>query len=320
MSTSPVVSVTARRTVSDPEPVPRVTLVVLSYNRPALLEKALRTAVAQRHANFDILVVDNRSPASARVREVVSAFDGVRLIANEQNLGFTGGMNRGIAEATGEYLYLTEDDVELAADCVSILVGYLREHPEVGIAGPIMWNRHSPTIRCAGGQFRLGTIYQMKVTGAGEPGWPDDSPFRTMFLRGAMIAARTALLRQVGGFHADFFMYSEDVELCSRVLELGRAIVIVPAARVYHHEPPDAPESPFLAFHKHKNLAALYLLHAPLAVLPAYVLRYAVIDGVKRLFRDSASLPMMLRAWGWVLVRSLKLLAERFRRGTWATS
>ena len=34
-------------------------------------------------------------------REVVSALDGVRLIANAQNRGFTGGMNQGIADATG---------------------------------------------------------------------------------------------------------------------------------------------------------------------------------------------------------------------------
>jgi GT2 family glycosyltransferase len=293
---------------------PLATIVVLSYNRPALLEKALRTVVAQTCSTFDVLVVDNQSPSSDRVREVVSAFDGVRLIANEQNLGFTGGMNQGIADAAGEYVYLTEDDVELAPDCVEILVGYLREHPEVGMAGPTMWNRHTPTIRCAGGQFKLGTTYQMKVTGAGEPGLPDDSPFRTMFLPGAMIAARTSLLRQVGGFHSDFFMYREDVELCSKILERGLGIAIVPAARVYHHEPPDVPEPPVLAFHKHKNLAALYLLHAPLAVLPEYVMRYAVIDGFKRLFRNRETVPAWFKAWAWVAAAAPRLLAERIKR------
>jgi hypothetical protein len=72
--------------------------------------------------------------------------------------------------------------------------------------------------------------------------------------RGSIELSRTALVRQAGGFHADCCM----------------------------------------AFHKHKNLSALYRLHAPLAVLPEYVTRYAVIDGAKRLFG--------------------------FRRNTWATS
>ena len=299
---------------------PRVTIVVLSYNRPALLERALQTIAAQSCRNFETVVVDNRSPSSDRVRAVVSAFKDVRLIANDENLGFTGGMNQGIAEATGEYVYLTEDDVELAADCVELLVEYLRTHPETGMAGPVMWDRHTPTIRCAGGQFTLGPTYQMQVTGAGNAAMADEAPFLTMFLPGAMIAARTSVLRQVGGFHSDFFMYREDVELCSRMLERGLHIAIVPSARVYHHEPAEGPEPPFLAFHKHKNLAALYLLHAPLAVLPEYVMRYAVIDGIKRLFRDWASLPALVKAWGWVLLRSPKLFLERYRRTTWATS
>lgn len=299
---------------------PLVTVVVLSYNRPALLETALRTIAAQTYPRLETLVIDNRSPSSERVRAIVSAFGGVRLMANDDNRGFTGGMNQGIEAAAGEYVYLTEDDVELAPNCIELLVAYLREHPDVGMAGPVMWNRHSPTIRCAGGEFALGPIYQMRVTGAGETHLPDEAPFRTMFLPGAMIAARTDLLRKLGGFHADFFMYREDVELCAKVLERGLGIAVVPAARVYHHEPPDVSDPPVIVFHKHKNLAALYLLHARPSVLPEYVMRYAVIDGMKRLLRDRASLPAWLRAWCWVLVRSPKLLGERFRRSAWAAS
>jgi len=110
------------------------------------------------------------------------------------------------------------------------------------------------------------------------------------------------------------FMYGEDVELCSRVLEHGLTVAIVPAARVYHHEPPDAADSDALSFHKQKNLAALYLLHAPLRVLPEFFVRYAAIAGAKQLLTNRATVPSWLKAWSWVAMRSPKLLAERWRR------
>lgn len=300
------------RTATDP--AVNVTIVVLSHNRPALLEKALRSITEQTCPDCEVLVVDNASPSSARIHDLVNSFDGVRLLANPTNRGFTGGMNQGLAEANGEYVYLTEDDIELERECVATLVEYLARHPKVAIAGPVMWNRRSLTIRCAGGSFSLGPVYRMLVTGAGEIDLPDTAPFGTMFIPGAMIAARTSMLRTLGGFRSDFFMYGEDVELCARVVERGWTMAIVPAARVFHHEPPDDPEPPAISFHKQKNLAALYMLHAPLNVLPGFFARYLIVDGGRRLLRDRATLPTWLAAWIFALARSPKFFAERLRR------
>jgi hypothetical protein len=293
-----------------------VSVVVLSHDRPALLEKALASIAAQTCPEMEVLVIDNLSPSSERIREMVpTRFPGMRLIANPENRGFTGGMNQGIAEATGEYIYLTEDDVELAPDCVSLILDYLRQHPETGLASPVMWNRHAETIRCAGGRFTLGARFRLEAAGEGAAGWPDDKPYRTTFIPGATVGARTAFLREVGGFHPDFFIYHEDVELCCKVLERGRPIVVVPRARVFHFEPEEGRGgSPLLEFHKNKNLSALYLLHAPWTVLPEYFLRYALVDGARRLAGNRRSLGSWSRAWRWVACRTPRLLAER-RRG-----
>jgi GT2 family glycosyltransferase len=293
---------------------PRLTIVVLSYNRPVLLERALRSIAAQTFRDPDILVIDNPSPESRRIREVVSGFPGVRLISNAWNSGFTGGMNQGLAEATGEYIYLTEDDIELDRECVATLVNYLERHPEVALAGPVMWNLETPTIRCAGGRFTLGSIYRMRLNAAGQRALADTEPFETMYLPGAMIAARTSVLRELGGFHPDFFMYGEDVELCARTLKTGMKIAVVPAAQVHHHDPPDAPVSTLLNFHKQKNLAALYLLHAPARVLPMFVVRYVVADGLKRLLMNPRTLPTWAKAWSWAARRSPRLLAQRWKK------
>jgi GT2 family glycosyltransferase len=291
----------------------RLTVVVLSYNRPELLERALQSITAQSFRDFDVVVVDNLSAQSPRVRDIVTRAPGVRLVSNEWNAGFTGGMNQGLAQATGEYVYLTEDDIELDRVCLASLVDYLDSHPDVGLVGPVMWNLQTPTIRCAGGNFTLGSTYQMRIHAVGQRALPEAEPFETMYLPGAAIAAKTSRLREMGGFHPDFFMYGEDVELCARTRKRGLKIWMLPGARVFHHEPPEAPVSSLLVFHKQKNLAALYLLHAPARVLPMFVARYAVIDGIKRLFTDRRTLPAWAKAWSWVVRRSPRLLEERWK-------
>ncbi len=292
---------------------PRVTVVVLSYDRPRLLEKALRSILAQTIAGIEVIVVDNRSASSPEIHRLVGAFPQVRLAANENNLGFTGGMNRGISEARGRFIYLTEDDVELEPECLARLVNYLEAHAEVTLAGPVMWNRQAGTIRCAGGEFDLGSVYRMRIVGAGSSEAPQETPLSTMYLPGAAIAARTAELREIGGFRDDFFMYAEDVELCARVLKRGGRLVIVPSAKVFHHEPQPHADSPVVAYHKFKNLGALYLLHAPLRVLPMWVVRYAGLAGFRQLLGDRSTLIPWLKAWAWLTMQAPALFAERGR-------
>ena len=213
-----------------------VTVVVLSYDRPALLERALRSIDNQTQRPREVIVVDNLSSSSEKVRRVVEGMPSVQLLSCAENLGFTGGMNVGLEAATARYVYLTEDDIELAPECLEELIGYLETEPDAVLAGPVMWNIKTPTIRCAGGDFSFGSVFTMSVTGVNESVPPSASPFATGFLPGSMIAARTTQLRELGGFHSDFFMYREDVELCARVLARGRHIAIVPGARVYHHD------------------------------------------------------------------------------------
>jgi GT2 family glycosyltransferase len=288
-----------------------VSVVVLSYSRPALLRLALASVAAQTYPCLEVIVIDNRSASSAAVAEVVGDFPAVRLIANRDNRGFTGGMNQGLAEASGEYIYLTEDDIELAPDCLAQLMAYLQERSDVGLAGPVMWNRKSPTIRFAGGEFTLEQVYTMRIIGENEPDIPQRRPFDTMMLPGSMVAARTDFLRGLGGFRSDFFMYREDVELCQRVRKAGRTIAVVPGARVYHHEPEAAAEPPMLAFHKTKNLCALYLLHAPLSVMPGFFLRYGVLAVLKSLASASGQVRPLIKAWFWTITHAPRLLTER---------
>lgn len=293
-------------------PSPTVSVIVLSYNRPACLEQSLASVLAQSYTNLDVVVVDNPSGASADIERIVRRHARVRLLQNPTNVGFAGGMNRGIAAAVGEYVCLTEDDIVLDVDSVRRLVEYAEAHTPTGLLSPLIFNRTAGTVRCAGGEFNLGGVYRKEIHGAGAPDaglFP--RPFDVTYVAGSSIFARADFLRRVGGFREEFFMYVEDVELCARVIRSGRRITVVPDARVYHIEPAEETGlAPHLEFQKLKNFFALYLLHAPRRVLPEFFLRYAALGTLRAALGRGGNPWARIRAVWWALRRARSLRRE----------
>jgi GT2 family glycosyltransferase len=295
---------------------PNVSVICLSYNRPHLLADALAALAAQTYPNLDVTVIDNRSPRSGEVAEVVARFPNVRLVPNPENAGFAGGMNLGIRHAAGEFVCLTEDDLTLDPDFVAALVRHFAAHPDTGLAAGLLINRGSRTILCAGGEYDLCPVFRFRLRDEGEPdAKPFRGPFEVPFISGSLVFARRDFLAgELNGFRDDFFLYYEDLDLSHRARRVGRRIVVVPGAKAYHAEPPTRPPSDLADYHKYKNLYSLYFLHAPAAVLPAFVLRYgpwallrALLTGRLRDFYLAG------KAWGYVLPRVPSLWRERRR-------
>lgn len=295
------------------ENLPTVSVVMLSYNRPELLREALASVCAQTYAPLDVTVIDNHSPRSAEIARVVAQYGDVKLIRHAVNLGYAGGMNRGIKAASGRYTLLTEDDITLDADCVRRLVEFADTQPEAGLTAPLIYNRAARTIRCAGGELSLGGVYLRYTHGEGQrDAGQYAQPFDVTYVDGACLFARTDLLQALGGFRAEFFMYVEAVELCVRVARAGRRLTVVPAAKVSHFEPP-AVSTPTrgLEFHKYKNLFSLYLLHARARHLPEFFARYAVLGLLRSLTGKGGDTRSLLGALWWVTRRTPSLLRER---------
>lgn len=294
---------------------PLVSVVLLSYNRPALLKEALASLVDQSYRNLEVTVVDNRSAASGDVARVVSQYSNVKLVQNHLNLGYAGGMNVGIALAAGDYVYLTEDDIVLETNCIESLVEYL-ENAATDLVAPIIHNKTGKTIRCAGGELELGGVYRRKIYGAGERETGQfPKPFNVTYIDGATMFARRDFWKEFKGFREEYFMYVDAVELCTRVAKAGKSMMVVPQAKVYHFEPVAGPVSPDLEFHKLKNFFSLYLLHAPARVLPEFICRYAIINGARSLFGRNGNRPRaFFKALSWVAMRTPSILKERLAR------
>lgn len=98
----------------------KVSVVIPTYKRPHFLARAVDSVLAQTYKNTEVVVVDDNSPDSperARTSEIMKKYHGndrVIYVLNEHPMGGGPARNRGIEEATGEYItFLDDDDIYL---------------------------------------------------------------------------------------------------------------------------------------------------------------------------------------------------------------
>jgi GT2 family glycosyltransferase len=138
---------------------PLISVALLSHNRPAALPRAVESVLAQTYRPLELIVVDNPSPRTPEIEAVVARYPGVRFIRNARNLGFSGGINVGIRAAVGPLTYVTEDDIVLEPDCLTLLQAHLAADPGVGFATPILLDEQTRKILAAGGDYELGPVF-----------------------------------------------------------------------------------------------------------------------------------------------------------------
>jgi len=297
---------------SGAEPWPLVSVVLLSYARPQFLAEALESVARQSYPNLEVLVVDNPSGASAEIAAIVGRHPEVKLIQNAENLGFATGMNVGVRNSSGDYIYLTEDDMVLEPDCIRELVQHALAEPSLGLMSGLMYNKQEGTIRSAGGRLSLGAVFKMEMLSQGQVDQGQfPVPFDVTYIPGAMMFASRELWKSLGGFRDDFFMYSEDVELCLRACRLGHRITIVPGAKALHFEPLPAPASDLITFHKIKNFYSVYILHAPFSVLIGVVLWQMLIEFPRTIVVDRHQTALSWRALRATWARRGELWRQR---------
>lgn len=290
-----------------------LSVVVLSYNRPEALARSLASVFAQQgDFELEVLVVDNRSARSDDVARVVAAFPRAHFIRQEQNLGYAAGMNVGIRAATGEFLHLTEDDVELAPGFFAAVLP-VAAGQRCLVSGLIF---ETPSQHCmfSGGRLAITSRFVQQLM----PPRQADAPYEVEMLLGMMMCGRRELFTQLGGFRAEFFVYFEDAEFCWRARQLGIRLMMVPGARGYHADPGPYVFKPIIEFHKLKNYLAVNLLHMPATPLTMLVLKFFTYTTIRKAI-EGRSAGFLLRVWARSLADLPGYLRER-RAGASANS
>ncbi len=202
-----------------------VSIIIVSYNTADLTVACLESVFASRCVSYEVFVVDNASQdgSAAIVRE---KFPKARLIANEANRGFGAANNQALRECSGRYVIFLNPDTAVEPDAFSGMVEYMEAHPEVGLAGPRVLNPDGSR------QDSASDRYPGHRYGAADLGV---LPGKVACVLGACQIASAGLLRELGGFDEDFFLYGEDQDLCLRIRKHGFEIGLIEEVAIMHH-------------------------------------------------------------------------------------
>lgn len=290
--------------------MPRVSVIIPTWNGAELLRVALRSLDAQRFRDFEVIVVDNAS-ADDTLAMMTREFPDARQVSLPENRGFAAAVNAGIEAARGEIIVLLNNDTEADPDWLAALVAGLDRHPEAGSCASKMLDFTDRTrIDAAGDQMAL----QATSIGRGEPDGPEFSRERYVFSACAGAAAyRREVFETIGRFDERFFAYLEDVDVGFRAQIAGYRCVYVPDAVIYHRGGATSDRiSDIRAFWLIRNSLFLFFQNMPARVLRRhgwFMLIWPFADAL--LHRRSLS----IAARGWLaFCKDLPEVVRRRRR------
>ncbi len=224
-----------------------ISCVIVTYNSAQYIQKCLRSlARALKNIPHEIILVDNASTDGTLLilKEYKKEYV---IITSPDNRGFSGGVNRGLMYAKGEYIWLVNPDTEVSAKSAKVLSEYLRNHDNVGIVGAQM-THSGGKLQASFGNFPsffkewMQILQGYKLFPWGRvvmPGLFTMNSFGRShgvdWVSGGCLMMRREVLESLGGLDETYFMYLEDVDFCKQAQIAGFETAYVSDAHVMHH-------------------------------------------------------------------------------------
>jgi GT2 family glycosyltransferase len=224
-----------------------LSLIIVTYNSMRDIGACLQSISAGcAGLSYEVIIADNAS-TDGTPQFIREQHPTVQLIANDDNKGFAGGNNQGLARAQGRYLVLLNPDVVLHEASFAPLIAFMEAHPQVGISGPRMFNGAGEPTLTAYNPYSVGMIlwqyigldrlfphvYYGKYRRHCESGV---QPIQVGWVNGACFIIRRAVYEQIGGLDEGLFLFAEEPDYCERALQKNWQTYYLPLSSITHHE------------------------------------------------------------------------------------
>jgi len=263
----------------------RVALVVTTHNRKdkviRLLGSISQSSFAKRF--LKTIVVDDAS-TDGTFEEVRSLFPKVLVSRTNQEVFLAKARNIGAQYSKAKYVLFVDDDMVIEGDLIGRLIAFMEEHPDYGIAGPVVtYFRNQNKIWHAGVLFRPRSFAENRyiwqyalLSNVKREGFIDCSYVPGIFM------VRKKILNKLQGFDYRNFPFSfEDLDLALRAQSTGFKTACVLSALAFHdidEQPIRRSLRPMRAFHHGRSRTRFYMKYLKWKLLwvPAYFLGFMV--------------------------------------------
>lgn len=224
----------------------QVSVLVVNWNtRDHLARCLISLRDAEEADQLEVIVVDNGS-SDGSAEMVRSEFDGVTLIANDNNIGFTAATNQAYEQAGGDTVLMLNSDTVIPSSAIRECQSYLWAHADVGAVGCRLLNADgSEQSSC----FRFPTLFTTWLRASwlanafprspllnreryGGRTW--DHPTKVEVVMGSFLMVRRAAVSTDTLLDNGYFMFAEETDLCRRLKRDGWSVVFIPDVSVTH--------------------------------------------------------------------------------------
>ncbi|MCK1219822.1 glycosyltransferase family 2 protein [Streptococcus uberis] len=206
-----------------------VTYIIVTWNNENEIENCLKTLFEFSPSDSKVIVVDNNS-SDKTVELISSHYPNVNLISSKENLGFAKANNVALDQVETDFICYLNPDVILTEDFVTDSMLKLNEFPEIGIVAARLKNldmtHQQSTFNFATSKTMFVDVLHLSKLMPkslkrkfGLSAFNPVSDFYPDWVIGAEMVLRTADAKAINGFSTEYFMYTEDMDLCKKVLD-----------------------------------------------------------------------------------------------------
>jgi hypothetical protein len=279
---------------------PSIILVV--YNGMQYLPDCLTSVMAEceSYPGSEVVVVDNAS-SDGSDGWVAAQYPEVRLVRQQNNVGFAAGSNLGAASAHGDVLVFLNQDTKVLPGWLKALVEGLANQENIGLTTSKLLIMSQPEQIHLSGQ---DVLFTGMIFGRGSRRAANEFTEAQAVgaVSGASFAIRRELWERLGGFDEDFFMYYEETDLSWRAWLLGYSSWVIPDSVALH----DAGDKPSVraTYYLARNRPRLLLKHwkwQTLVLISPALLLTELLEWAYLLRLGPRHAGNKLRAWAWLL-------------------
>lgn len=286
----------------------KVSVIVVIYNGMSHIEDCVSSVLNQTYRNFEIILVDNCS-TDGSLDFILTRFPDLITVANNRNLGYGGGINKGLEYSAGDYIVPLNQDTEVDKNWLAHMTHFLNENPAVGAVCPksIIYNDRTK-ISALGADIHISGFSYSRAKY--QPDGADlHIPIRVNGVSGSAYMVRGEILAQMGGLE-ECFGGMDDVVLSWTLNLMGYEIYCVPDSILYHKHQLELSPDKLFYFERDRmemlmgSLKPLTLtLYAPFFILiELLMMGYCLLKG-------RAYVSAKAKVW-WSILKNINRLRE----------
>lgn len=215
-----------------------VAIIILNWNGYQDTVELIESLQKLTDKNFVTIIVDNASCGDDATLLKERFGDLVNIIQNAENFGFAEGNNIGIRFALSkfkpEFVWLLNNDTVVTPKTLQELRKTAIENPYASIIGNqiLYWN--TSNLYCIGGGKLNSWTGIDRLYGAGQKISNQHFPIKLSYISGTSMFIHSNLFSLIGYFDKDYFLYNEEVDLCTRALRNNLLFAYSSKAIIYH--------------------------------------------------------------------------------------